>query len=71
MHRCKLSCLCPFLIGMVPVYIDNNSDMHFTQNSEGWIEVLTNEDDNVLTLSFIFIEKILLKQLQFEGNAIF
>ena len=54
-------------VGMVPVTV-NNADMPYTQDSNGWIEVLTGIDNPQLTVLFGFHEQAFLKQLQFEGT---
>lgn len=42
--------------------------MQYTQDMDGWIKVLTSEDNDQLVVSFLFNEKTYLKQLQFEGK---
>ena len=44
-----------------------SANQQYTQDPDGWIEVLKVED-SILTVVFAFIEETLLKQLQFEGK---
>lgn len=55
-----------YSVGMVPVTVDN-AGMPYVQDSNGWIEVLTDIDNHQLTVLFAFHEQAFLKQLQFEG----
>ena len=55
-------------IGMVPVTIDD-AGMPYAQDSDGWIEVLTSEDNTQLTVWFTFRDQSFLKQLHFEGTS--
>lgn len=52
---------------MVPVVV-SSADMQYSQDLDGWIEILTNEDITVLTIMLSFNEQAFLKQFQFEGN---
>ena len=53
---------------MVPVAVVS-SDMKYTQDVDGWIEVrITDEDNTSLSVFFTFYEQALLKQLQFKGT---
>ena len=44
------------------------ADKPYTQDSDGWIEVLNSKNNAELTIILLFRGETLLKQLQFEGT---
>ena len=65
-----LTVLYPLLqiIGVVPVTV-GDADKLYSQDSDGWIEVLNSKNNTELTIILLFREKAFLKQLQFEGTS--
>ena len=73
-HMCTFTCIHTHArahtylhsVGMISAVV-GSADQQYTQDPDGWIEVLKVED-SVLKVLFAFNDETLLKQLQFEGK---